>query len=154
MRRTAHLCSGLFLALVAAAAAAHTTTAQPRGAAASGPRIDVSFANVYTRFPRADGKTVWLHQDQWEGQNWKRSPGNLFGDPVKVKFNPKSTDPVRLVANRVIPPIEPPADTELVKRIRIQSAILTRWWGHPMSLGATVLLPKDYDKHPDVRYPV
>ena len=35
------------------------------------------FVNVYTRFPRADGHTVWMHMDQWEGQNWKRSPGNL-----------------------------------------------------------------------------
>ena len=41
------------------------------------------FVNVYTRFARADGKTVWLHMDQWEGQNWKRSPGNLFGEPVR-----------------------------------------------------------------------
>ena len=46
------------------------------------------FINVYTRFPRADGKTVWLHNDQWEGQNWKRSPGNLVGDAVKVTFDP------------------------------------------------------------------
>src|SRR5215831_8755729 len=38
------------------------------------------FVNVYTRFPRADGHVVWLHMDQWEGQNWKRSPGNLYGD--------------------------------------------------------------------------
>ena len=37
------------------------------------------FVNVYTRFPRADGKTVWLHMDQWEGQNWKKSPGNISG---------------------------------------------------------------------------
>src|SRR4051812_29836277 len=29
------------------------------------------FVNVYTQFPRADGKIVWLHMDQWEGQNWK-----------------------------------------------------------------------------------
>ncbi len=42
----------------------------------------------------------------------------------------------------------------MVKRIKIQSAILTKWWGHPIYLGATVLLPKDYDAHPDVRYPV
>ena len=112
------------------------------------------FVNVYTRFPRADGKTVWLHNDQWEGQNWKRSPGNLMGDPVKVTFDPTSTTPIHLLANKVIPPIQPPADTELVKRIRIQSAILTKWWGQPMFVGATVLLPKDYDKHPDVRYPV
>ena len=112
------------------------------------------FVNVYTRFPRADGKTVWLHNDQWEGQNWKRSPGNLLGDPVKVTFDPKSATPIHLVANKVIPPIQPPADTEMVKRIRIHSTILTKWWGQPMYLGATVLLPKDYDTHPDVRYPV
>jgi enterochelin esterase-like enzyme len=112
------------------------------------------FVNVYTRFPRADGKTVWLHNDQWEGQNWKRSPGNIFGDPVRVKFDPASAAPIRLVANKVIPPVKVPDDTEMVKRIKIQSAILTKWWGQPMYLGATILLPKDYDQHPDVRYPV
>ena len=112
------------------------------------------FVNVYTRFDRADGKTVWLHNDQWEGQDWKRSPGNLFGDPVRVKFDPKAGAPIRLVVNKSIPPIKVPADTELVKRLKIQSDILTKWWGQPMYLGATILLPKDYDKHPDVRYPV
>ena len=112
------------------------------------------FVNVYTRFPRADGRTVWLHNDHWEGQDWKRSPGNLLGDAVKVTFDPSSAAPIRLVATRAIPAIEPPADTAMVKRIKIQSDILTKWWGQPMFLGATVLLPKDYDKHPDVRYPV
>jgi len=112
------------------------------------------FVNVYTRFPRADGHTVWLHNDQWEGQDWKRSPGNLLGDPVKVAFDPKSSTPIRLVAAKAIPPIQIPADTPMVKRIRLQSAILSKWWGQPIYLGATVLLPKDYDKHPDVRYPV
>jgi hypothetical protein len=112
------------------------------------------FVNVYTRFARADGKTVWLHMDQWEGQNWKKSPGNVYGDPVRVTFDPRSSAPIRLVADKVIPPIQPPADTELVKRIKIQSAILTKWWGHPIYFGATVLLPKDYDSKPTVRYPV
>ena len=112
------------------------------------------FVNVYTRFPRADGKTVWLHMDQWEGQNWKRSPGNILGDPVKITYDPKSSQPITLVADKVIPPIAPPADSAMVKRIKIKSSILTKWWGHPIYLGATVLLPKDYDKHPDVRYPV
>jgi hypothetical protein len=112
------------------------------------------FVNVYTKFARADGRTVWLHMDQWEGQDWKRSPGNIYGDPVKVTYDPASTEPIRLVANRVIAPITPPADTGMVKRIKIQSAILTKWWGHPIYLGATVLLPKDYDTHPDVKYPV
>jgi enterochelin esterase-like enzyme len=112
------------------------------------------FVNVYTRFPRADGHTVWLHNDQWEGQDWKKSPGNLVGAPVNVSFDPKSTTPIRLVATRAIPPIQAPADTAMVKRIKFQSAILSKWWGQPIYLGATVLLPKDYDTHPNVRYPV
>ena len=112
------------------------------------------FVNVYTRFSRADGKTVWLHNDQWEGQDWKSSPGNLLGDPVRISFDPKAATAIRLVANRAIPPVQVPADTAMVKRLRFQSDILSKWWGQPIYLGATVLLPKDYDKHPDVRYPV
>jgi hypothetical protein len=112
------------------------------------------FVNVYTRFPRADGHTVWMHMDQWEGQNWKRSPGNLYGDPVKVRIDPASAAPIALVADKVIPPVQVPADTDMVKRIKIQSQVLTKWWGQPIFLGATILLPKDYDKHPGVLYPV
>lgn len=112
------------------------------------------FVNVYTRFPRADGHTVWMHMDQWEGQNWKRSPGNLYGDPVKMRIDPASSAPITLVADKVIPPITPPADTDMVKRIKIQSQVLTKWWGQPIFIGATILLPKDYAKHPDVKYPI
>ena len=112
------------------------------------------FVNVYTKFARADGHTVWLHMDQWEGQNWKTSPGNLFGDPVQMKIDPASSAAIKLVADKVIPPIQVPADTANVKRIKIQSDILTRWWGHPIFLGATVLLPKGYDEHPNVSYPI
>jgi len=112
------------------------------------------FVNVYTRFPRADGHTVWLHNDQWEGQDWKQSPGNIFGDPVRVRYDPHSTTPIRLAANKAIAPIQVPADTAMVKRIKFQSAILSKWWGQPIYLGATVLLPKGYDTHPEVRYPV
>ena len=83
--------------------------------------------------------------DQWEGQNWRTSPGNLFGDPVKVTVGGTNTAAIRLVADKVIPPVQVPPDTAQVKRIKIQSQILTKWWGHPIYLGATVLLPKGYD---------
>ena len=112
------------------------------------------FVNVYTRFARADGKTVWLHMDQGEGQDWKKSPGNLYGAPIKVSFAPSSNEPIRLVADKVVAPRQSPPDTEFVKRIRIKSQILSKWWGHPIELGATVLLPAGYDRHPAQRYPV
>lgn len=112
------------------------------------------FVNVYTKFARADGHTVWLHMDQGEGQNWKRSPGNLYGKPVKVHFDPTGSTPINLVADQTIPPIEWPKDTQQVKHLRFKSALLSQWWGHPIYLGATVLLPKGYAEHPNVRYPI
>ncbi|MEZ4457506.1 MAG: alpha/beta hydrolase-fold protein [Gemmatimonadales bacterium] len=113
-----------------------------------------AIANVYTRFDRADGHTVWAHQDQWEGQRWAFSPGNVYGKPVQVHYDPRNPRTVRLVLDQVIPPIEVPPDNEWVKRIKIRSEILSRWWGQPMYLGATVLLPRGYRDHPDQRYPV
>ena len=45
------------------------------------------------------------------------------------------------------------ADTPWVKRIKFQSRLLSRFWGRPIYIGATVLLPKGYDEHPGVLYP-
>jgi hypothetical protein len=112
------------------------------------------FVNVYTKFARADGHTVWLHMDQWEGQDWRRSPGNLYGEPVRVTIDPASSTPIRLVADRVIPPVVVPSDSGNVRRIKLRSEILSRWWGQPIWLGAVVTLPKGYDAHPAVRYPI
>jgi hypothetical protein len=112
------------------------------------------FVNVYTRFERADGHTVWLHMDQWEGQRWKRSPGNLFSKPERVVIDHEAGGTFKILCDQVIPPIELPKDTKDVKRIRFKSKILTKWWGHPICLGATVRLPEGYEEHPDVHYPV
>lgn len=110
--------------------------------------------NVYTRYARADGHTLWAHQDQWEGQRWAFAPGNLVSTPVKVRVDPARGFRVQLTFDHKLPPIEVEPDTRWVKRIRFQSPMLTKWWGHPQFLGATVLLPKGYDEHPDTRYPV
>jgi hypothetical protein len=36
--------------------------------------------NVYTRFQRSDGNTIFAHMDQWEGQQFNKSPGNLYSE--------------------------------------------------------------------------
>ena len=111
------------------------------------------FVNVYTKFARADGKTVWLHMDQWEGQNWSRSPGNLYSDVQRIHFDPAKPFHARLEASHVIPPVAIPADTRFVKRFKFQSPSLTKFWGRPIYLGATVLLPRDY-RTSTISYPV
>ncbi len=110
--------------------------------------------HVYTEYRRRDGHVIWAPQDQWEGQRWAFSPGNLVSAPQRVRVDPASDAPIRLELTDEIPPIEAPPDTEWVKRVRIQSRILSDWWGHPMHLGAVVLLPRGYEDNPELRYPV
>lgn len=110
--------------------------------------------NVYTTFHRADGHTIKAHMDQWEGQQWNRSPGNLYSDVARVSIDPASTGPIRVSLSRIMPPIDPPADTKYVKHIKFKSEIISEWWGHDMYLGAVVVLPEGFDERPDARYPV
>ena len=112
-----------------------------------------ALVHVYTEYHRQDGHVVWAPQDQWEGQRWAFSPGNLVSAPRRVSVDPASDRPIRLVLTNVIPPIDAPPDTERVKRVRLESRILSEWWGHPMYLGAVVLLPRGYEDHPELRYP-
>lgn len=109
--------------------------------------------NLYSRFERADGHVVWMHDDRWEGQDWRRSPGNLVSEVRRVQLDPQRTGTVRLEVSRELPPVEVPEDTRYVKRFKFESPMLTAFWGRPIYLGATVLLPEGYEEHPGVRYP-
>ncbi len=110
--------------------------------------------NVYTTFHRADGHTIKAHMDQWEGQQWNRSPGNLVSTVERVHVDPGRADVIHLTLDRRLPPLDPPEDTDYVKHIRFRSEILSEWWGHDMDLGAVVVLPAGFDEHPDAHYPV
>src|SRR5262245_37391185 len=99
------------------------------------------FVNVYSEFRRADGHVVWMHDDQWEGHKFNVSPGNLYSRVEKVRLDPAHGYTIRLTADQVIPPITAEPDNQWVKRFKFQSPSLTKFWGRPIYLGATVLLP-------------
>ncbi|HEY4131485.1 MAG TPA: hypothetical protein VGM50_12775, partial [Gemmatimonadaceae bacterium] len=107
----------------------------------------------YTRFARADGHVIWVHNDQWEGQQFNRAPGNVVSAPTKVHWDPHAKTPVTLTLSKVLPTATVPPDTRYVKRIKIKSELLSKFWGQPMYIGATVLLPKGFDQETTRRYP-
>ncbi len=109
--------------------------------------------NVYTECKRSDGRTVWVHWDM-NGRSFNVSAGNLYSDVQKVTLDPAAGYKVSLVLNKVIPPPREPTETKWIKRIRIKSEALSKFWGIPVYLRATVILPKGYDENPNVRYPV
>ncbi|ARA94199.1 hypothetical protein AWN76_014240 [Rhodothermaceae bacterium RA] len=120
----------------------------------AGTYVVQALLNRYETFHLATGHTVKLPPDRGEGQQWNRKPGNLYSTPRTVTLDPRADATIRLVLDQEIPPITPPEDTEWVKHIRIQSELLTAFWGRPMELGAHVLLPKGFDEHPEARYPL
>lgn len=124
------------------------------GAIPPGEYFVQAVINRYETFNLKGGKTVKLPPDQGEGQHWNSKPGNFYSRPFKVKIDASSTEPIKVVMDQKIPPIEEPKDTKYVKHIKIQSKMLTEFWGKPMYLGAHVLLPEGFDDHPNARYPL
>jgi hypothetical protein len=112
--------------------------------------------NIYQTFHRADGTTVKLPPDMGEGQHWNTKPGNLYSTPIKVHLDPASPDhePISLSLDEVIPPIQPEPDTKYIRHLRIQSKLLTKFWGTPMYLNAIVMVPEGFDTHPNAHYPL
>jgi hypothetical protein len=121
--------------------------------------------NVYEEFHLASGKTLWLPPDKGEGQHWAAKPGNPFNKPVKIQFDPKSTETIKITLDQVIPPIEgtdrdpvviaakSPA-AKWLKYMRFKSDALSKFWGRDVYLGAWILLPDGFDEHPNAKYPL
>ena len=107
----------------------------------------------YETFHRADGTTVKLPMDRGEGQHWQLAPGNLYSKPQKITLR-AGGDPIAIVLDQIIAPIPVPQDTKYVRHIKIQSILLTKFWGRPMFLSANVLVPEGFDSHPDSRFPL
>jgi hypothetical protein len=65
-----------------------------------------------------------------------------------------ASDPVAIALDKEIPRIPEPKDTKYIRHLKIQSALLTKFWGRAMYLSANVLVPEGFDTHTHVRYPL
>ncbi|MDP5062855.1 MAG: alpha/beta hydrolase-fold protein [Maribacter sp.] len=110
--------------------------------------------NVYETFNLSTGHTVKLPMDNGEGQQWQKSPGNLYSKPFKIRVASNGFENVSVDLDQVIPPIEQPEDTEWIKHVKVKSEKLSEFWGRDIFLGAHVLLPKGFEEHPEAKYPL
>jgi hypothetical protein len=121
-----------------------------------------AFADVYDRYHRSDGHTIWAPA-QWGPQVFSLEPGTLRSVVQRIHVDPRLGEVLHLDMNAVVTDQDIANllggegyanDTAWVKHIRIESPTLTKFWGRPIYLGATVLLPKGYASHPNAHYPV
>ncbi len=121
--------------------------------------------NVYEFFNLADGRNLWLPPDKGEGQHWNSKPGNPYNKPVKLHFDPKSPQTIKLTLDQVFPPIEgSERDPEVIaakdpgahwlRYMRFKSPMLSKFWGRDVYLGAWILLPDGFDEHPNAKFPL
>ncbi len=108
----------------------------------------------YDTYHLGNGKTVKLPAPRGAGKNWRAEPGNLFSTPQTVDFDPARPGTIALTLDNVNPPITPPADTPFVRHFKMRSALLSKFWGRDIYLTAHVLVPRDFDKHPEAHFPL
>lgn len=108
----------------------------------------------YDRFTLGNGKTVKLPAARGAGQNWRKEPGNLISKPFKVDFDPKRAGEIKVALTEVLPPIAEPQDSEFIRHFKYRSERLSKFWGRDVFIRGHVLVPKDFDKHPEAKYPL
>ena len=131
-----------------------------------GDYVVQGFFNTYETNHRADGSVVQVHWPSGDGGDIWHSPGNVHSTPQTVRIDGR-TGTVRLTLDKVIGPIGPippggtgqqgnPSESAHVKRMKIRSELLSRFWGRDVYLGADILLPEGYDlpANQHVRYPM
>jgi putative esterase len=109
--------------------------------------------DVYSQLRRADGHTIWVHMNDGRIEPFQIAAGNLYSDVQKVHLGAESDGAITITVTHAIPEQPEEEDTEWLKHVRIQSDLLTHFWGRPIFVHATVLLPKGYTDHPSVHYP-
>lgn len=120
----------------------------------AGEYIVQALLHRYETFHRADGQVVKLPMDRGEGQHWNRAPGNLYSTSQKFQIDPKENKIIRITLDKKIPAIPDPPETKYIKHVKIESKLLSEFWGRPMHLGAHILLPEGFNEHPEARYPL
>ena len=110
--------------------------------------------NVYETFKRKDGKVIKAAMDQWEGQKWNIKPGNLYSEPRRIRIDPSAGGTIDLSLDKTIPALPYPEETKYLKYVRVESKLLSEFWGRKIELGAWVLVPDGFDEHPNARYPL
>jgi Putative esterase len=86
--------------------------------------------------------------------NVANAPGDLYSPVTNVRLDPAAGGTIRLELSRAVPRETLPLDQELVKYLKIHSRLLSDFHGRPTHLRAGVILPRDFNRHPQRHYPV
>jgi hypothetical protein len=82
------------------------------------------------------------------------APGNLYSTLQTIALDPAKGGTVRLEIAKEIPAETLPGNTDDVKYIKLHSELLSKFHGRPVYLRAGLILPRDFAKERERRYPL
>lgn len=83
-----------------------------------------------------------------------RAPGNLYSDVRKLSIDPARDETISLTLSKMDADEKPPADTDRVKYIRLESPLLSKFHGRPMFLRAALVLPESFGDEGERKHPL
>lgn len=81
------------------------------------------------------------------------SPGNLYSTPQQITTEDGKEQTVKIVCDQVVAERKF-QDTERTKEVKIESKLLSKFYGRPTFLRAAVALPEEYATQPERKFPI
>jgi len=94
---------------------------------------------------------VQLLWDQDTAESRIDAPGNIYSEKQKIVVD--KSMPINLLFDKIIAPRQI-VKHNLVKVVDIVSDTLSKWWGKPIHVKASILLPSKYKENPNKAYPI
>lgn len=102
-------------------------------------------------------KGEYFVQAVWDnnlgGRAINNSPGNIYNKTARVRINKGRNDLFNIVCKEVVPD-KLFEETEYNKQLKVNSKLLSDFYGRSTTIDAAVLLPKEYTEQPKRRFPV
>jgi hypothetical protein len=86
--------------------------------------------------------------------NLANAPGDLYSAVTTVRLDPAIGGTITLELSEALPEETMPVETEMVKFVKIRSRLLSDFHNRPIDLRAGVILPRDFARQSQRRYPV
>lgn len=84
----------------------------------------------------------------------RQNKGDLYSEVIGIKaLNPAAAEPIPLALTRFTEGRAIPADSASIRLVEYESALLSAFWGRPITMRAGVVLPPGYDEETARRYP-
>ncbi|MFT6268734.1 MAG: S-formylglutathione hydrolase FrmB [Alphaproteobacteria bacterium] len=89
--------------------------------------------------------------DNGSGDSQLNAPGNLYSESSIIEVKQDFIESI--VLDKIVPPRELKSHP-LVQKVRLQSPLLSKFWGRPYFINAAVLLPSSYLEDIQQTYPI